>query len=767
MANSSQCVIQALQDTKNAILAERPSSIPKQPLIKANEDVHLQALQVLAAHVKLLLDVPEHLWKMLEKRKYFTAAWLYLLSRVVHRALVQDDLDDEIWQAQGIDVLESFPLVQRQWEVVAQFRSQIIHKAVLSLRDIAASSEEICATLLTLHLLDSRPLPDTLTALLDQRYKSLQILFSKTPSPRGSIREIKKCILLALEFISHTMKSSRDVFEATASQLSLIRKALEFIQTDSAPSGLPSELQLTTQTLLGSLPSSSTFSALPQNLTSYKPHMDINSHFSSLSAAHLDQKVYEWFQRSTDALQISCKTWLLDANNVKVIWSIRSSVRDLLQASATLKLSESDRLKSLFDEVCRERIVTIWQTGLSDAEVAFRDQLTTTVKSVNSSSEVSADASPMAHLFDSPPLPTVSQLEEMPLQKYRTSLQRQLVGRVSLLDNVLRTLEKCAAALQEDLLQVLHGDDSDTFSLITRLKESYQPHAQNLCTAVLNDIEASVNALPDKTESDIHALVFVGRLAEELYSSSSFISNISCDEVVSLDFRQKAKSLYDTIIDRWREFTVLHVLSGHRIAAPLSGLKPLPCVSPSNDLIQSLLSLAEAIQSLGFSRDSSRHIHLADQTLRLFVRRLLDRNWEHNVAQALHDVAFLRKLAEIWGPHWSDVRELLDSRTRHIRQSHNPYFRLISFQNSVVSDLPTDETLSSRSADYIAKTQTILAAVLPYPAKNIPVQSSGKSMSSDKFAALLLRGVPSSEQQYRPAVEVAKPSSRFGLLLIN
>lgn len=70
-------------------------------------DVHLQALQVLAAHVKLLLDVPEHLWKMLEKRKYFAAAWLYLLSRVVHRALVRDDLDDETWQAQGIDVLVS------------------------------------------------------------------------------------------------------------------------------------------------------------------------------------------------------------------------------------------------------------------------------------------------------------------------------------------------------------------------------------------------------------------------------------------------------------------------------------------------------------------------------------------------------------------------------------------------------------------------------------------------------------------------------------
>lgn len=65
-------------------------------------------------------------------------------------------------------------------------------------------------------------------------------------------------------------------------------------------------------------------------------------------------------------------------------------------------------------------------------------------------------------MFDAPPLPTVSQTEDVPLQKYRASLQCQLSGRVSLLDNVLKTLEKCAAALQEDLLQVLTGDDADT-----------------------------------------------------------------------------------------------------------------------------------------------------------------------------------------------------------------------------------------------------------------------------------------------------------------
>jgi conserved oligomeric Golgi complex subunit 1 len=52
-------------------------------------------LQVLAAH-----------WRLLEKKSYYTAAWLFLLSRVVHRALInEDEQDEEGWSSQGIDIL--------------------------------------------------------------------------------------------------------------------------------------------------------------------------------------------------------------------------------------------------------------------------------------------------------------------------------------------------------------------------------------------------------------------------------------------------------------------------------------------------------------------------------------------------------------------------------------------------------------------------------------------------------------------------------------
>jgi hypothetical protein len=41
--------------------------------------------------MKLLLDAPEHLWRLIERREYYRATWLFLLSRGVHRALTHDD----------------------------------------------------------------------------------------------------------------------------------------------------------------------------------------------------------------------------------------------------------------------------------------------------------------------------------------------------------------------------------------------------------------------------------------------------------------------------------------------------------------------------------------------------------------------------------------------------------------------------------------------------------------------------------------------------
>jgi hypothetical protein len=74
----------------------------------------LQTLQLLSAHIKLLLDTPEHIWRLIESKQYYTAAWLFLLARVVHRALISDDEDEQTWNNQGLNVLVRFMLCFRR-----------------------------------------------------------------------------------------------------------------------------------------------------------------------------------------------------------------------------------------------------------------------------------------------------------------------------------------------------------------------------------------------------------------------------------------------------------------------------------------------------------------------------------------------------------------------------------------------------------------------------------------------------------------------------
>ncbi|KAF8323197.1 hypothetical protein DL93DRAFT_2223145 [Clavulina sp. PMI_390] len=186
IASVSKTVTSTLEELEQASTAESGSSV--QPIPRkstaATEASDLPTLQSLSAHMKLLLDAPEQLWRLLEAHNYLHAAWLFLLSRVVYRSLTrdesQDDDDIEIsWAKSGIDVSEQFPLTQRQWETISQFRSQISHKATQSLRMTERTARETCDTLVAILLLDSIAVSDTVSLFLTQRSKALRTLLTK------------------------------------------------------------------------------------------------------------------------------------------------------------------------------------------------------------------------------------------------------------------------------------------------------------------------------------------------------------------------------------------------------------------------------------------------------------------------------------------------------------------------------------------------------------------------------------------------------------
>ncbi|KAF9459829.1 hypothetical protein BDZ94DRAFT_1198976 [Collybia nuda] len=796
ISRSSQRVKEALEETKVAILSQEEPILPRKPSVSGSNDGHLHILQLLSAHMKLLLDAPEHMWRLIERKKYYPAAWLLLLAGVVHRVLVRNDDDDGqgggAWRNQGIDVLEQFPLIQRQWDAVSQFRSQIIHKATISLREHSTAVEDTCAALLTLHLLDSRPLMETFSVFLGQRTRTLQTMVSwnyqsDVPNTsdkqingeplelkvnvlsefrRNPVNKIREATHTALGVISQTCTTARNIFHDHHPQAPLVRRVLEYIQSDSStllPMSLPPELRLTTQTLLTTLPSSTHLLLLPQSLRSYKPYVDLNSPASSIQQSQFAQRLGEWFHRSSMTLYTAVETWFDKLESIKELWSVRSSTRVWL-LSSQLEQEEIAQLISGLDGLCQQRAIAIWRLKLGVALKIFEERLDSATSGLNMKSGGDLELSLAEFLFQAPPLPLLSHTSTRPtdvfFQKYKTSLRRQIVGRVSLLDELLSILERCATTIQQDLSRI-KSSGNEAQEIVKRLTDTYRPEADILCTGVVRSLETIYPKL--NSANQLPGLVLLGRVTAELTSSCPFISEIGCSPLTVTDFRAQTSALHDNIINRWQEHTVSQIVKDRcqrfrlrnpsttsKIREHLKDEKFSPTYSgsdpssgPSAHLIQSLLSLARSIEQLGAFRDPSRHAKITQKSLRQFIVKYT----QDECPESLDDLAFLWKLAELQGTDWLDTRQFLDDRIET---------KLQPGQDS--------DSLKRTASEFLSRTQILFTSFLPRPPSP---QQTLSSTTVDKFASLLPFGVPIPEQQFQSVIDSAKPSSRFGLLLVE
>ncbi|TRM66104.1 hypothetical protein BD626DRAFT_546460 [Schizophyllum amplum] len=727
ISKSSKRVLQDLEDAKAEILAQEPPPLPQETAVRSDDDLH--TLQQLSAHLKLLLDAPEHLWRLIERKKYFAAAWLFLLSRVVHQALLQNDEDEETWATIWADpvygVQAQFPLIQRQWEVVSQFRSQIIHKATLSLRHHDTAEENACATLLTLHLLDARPLADTFATLFSQRSKTLQTMISRNPREisrpgtpstpttvngsaldsskaatlrRKPVQEVRDAIMAALDLIARTIIVARCIYQDDATSPGLAGRVLHFIQSDASDaSDLPADLALTTQSLLATLPSSTHFQLLPPTLRAYKPYVDLSS-----SSSHLVPHVVQKPETAIDR-------WFADLETVKEVWGVRKAVLKWIAGESGLKGGEASHIEGVFDDVCRQRLVGIWKASFLDTEKTFERQLATVVASWKSGADYTLDGTGHGDgLF----------------HRYKASLRHQLLGRTATLNDSFAYISNNAS-------------DADA-RLIDDLQATCRPNVEDLCSAILRMLESS---LPHaNADVSMQSLLFVGRLADNLTAGSSFLSDAGCSDDYCDEFRVKTRDLYDSVIDRWRTYTVDHIIQQHRLQEPATAATSTASFTPSFALINALSDLSNAIQQLGIQRDQTRQRRLAADTLRVFLG------------------AFLRTHGKqrLWGPGWEDVSARLDAKIEQVRVLHCLSVAVLTLAQLVPQGVIRDVAELERSAAaYLARVQLLLAALLP-------------PREGGKGAGELLRfGVPAIGQEFQPALELARPAARFGLLLVS
>ncbi|KAF9814523.1 hypothetical protein IEO21_05074 [Rhodonia placenta] len=782
MAESSQRVLEACHKMHDVVASIQHPRIQKRSSVE--EDKHLQALQQLSAHLKLLLDAPEHLWRFMEQRTYLHAAWLYLTARAVHQTLLHGDEDvSRNWQAYGIDVSEDMPLVQRQWDTISPFRSQIAHRATLFLREHTASSTETCAALLTLHLLESRPLVETLSIFLAQRSKTLSSLLpqfqGKTtnghahnvpnkdkPSSRARkafVREARQKLQAVLELVSRTLGTARLLFGGGHSEgVPVIQQALHYIETEEASPELPPGLQMTTQSLLANLPSSAHFLLLPVSIKSYKPYVAGTSTSSQFAPGQLRDKLNNYFDQSVASIRHALEQWVAHLETAREVWDVRTVSSKLVKSLEGLDSRERAQLRSLLDDVSQRQVTSLWKSALADIETSFRERVDHALDALRNNANVQrADVQPVQYLFEQAPLPSASQVglnlssAASSFQRYKTTLQRQLHGRTPLIDDILNTVERYARELHEDI-DAVRSRDEDSRTLAEQMIQNYRPEAEAFCSRLAQSMEETADLSDDGGKY----------LRLEGYSLKTD-GHVGCSDVALDACRKKLEALQYRTYQRWQDYVLDRIVSAHwpadsysegtsnasnGIAAQDRTAIGSPPTRPSSALLQALLALVTSIQDLGVFIDSERRQRIAADSLRDLIIRMLDQIYlpirvsGRMSAQDVWDLRFIRGITELWGNAWSGIVHRLEW--------------MVSKMQEKQPQLDIDKSL----AENLSRVQILLAPMLPPPSLSEP---SASLSDRGKSAGLLCYGQPVIEQQFHSALDLVKPSARFGLLLVG
>lgn len=207
---------------------------------------------------------------------------------------------------------------------------------------------------------------------------------------RTAASDVWRPLRAILDALSVTLKIAREVFRETEGSPSLIRQILALSQTNNSnhlTSFMHTELNLTTQSLLASLPNSNVFNSLPQDIKAYKPFVDVQSPSTSVNQSILTSRVNEWFKQATARLHSSASSWFNPLGSMKKVWVTRTSFYDWLLANSHLEMEDRQVLSSMLEDVVKMRIRKIWESALDKLFSDFYDNVNRSLTSISEENE--------------------------------------------------------------------------------------------------------------------------------------------------------------------------------------------------------------------------------------------------------------------------------------------------------------------------------------------------------------------------------------------
>ncbi|EJD03576.1 uncharacterized protein FOMMEDRAFT_145857 [Fomitiporia mediterranea MF3/22] len=783
MSHSSKRVLDTVTRMKQIVSSDLRAQASPSGAKKGSEveDAQLKIFQCLAAHLKLLLDAPEHLWRLLERKRCLHAAWLFLLARVVYRSLVNEgEVEGQDWIQHGIHVKDQFPLVQRQWESVSQFRTQISHRATLSLREQSLEPRDLCGAVLSLHLLDSLPLSDALDVFLKQRSRMLQNLYvtikeswgkdAKTSSAparsvsRERIKNVWDAFRSILGAIVGTVGGARAVFrEHVDGSPSMITQVLMFTQSDSPhpEESLPLELRLSSQALLSSLPNSNHFLALPVDIRSYRPFIDLESHSSTINTRALNAKLRTWFADATKHLHEAAGSWLSHLGTVKNVWELRSSALEWISASTDLLDGDDIKeLRTLVDNLCGTRIQEIWKTALENLSSSFRNNLHSLVEAVQEEREdCHFELSPVEFLLSAPPTPSVTHaslnvpLAQSSFNRFKHGIQQRIDGMTPRIDTLLSDTESATVKLRDDLDRAFTDDQDDTFRTL------YASDSEKAAGELVTSVEGLLGAETEDSGERKKRLYLLARIAQKL-SISPLISYLRCSAAFSDECHARARRIYDVCVEKCATIAIASARDTFlgEPTAKSHTINHTPTL-PSNtspQLMNALLSLVESVEKFGHFKDDTQRSAVAKTILIRFVDVIaesLQQSKRQPDLQLIRDLDFLKAICDEWG---TPLKKSASSLDRTIEKS---YQALPSHIRESHLEIKTE---MQRSISQSISNVRLLLSPLMAPLDVSSLKPSSSEADKRRPSTSSVGG----EREMHPPLNLVKPSPRFGLIWV-
>ncbi|XP_068241902.1 conserved oligomeric Golgi complex subunit 1-like [Palaemon carinicauda] len=330
----------------------------------------------LAVQVKLLVTIPETLWSLTEHGQYLQATQLLLLAHHTHTALQLSP--------NAAKVTSWFPVIERQWASITQFRSTIVRGCSNLISTEVDDTQAVLDAMVSIMLVEGCSSKELLSRVLQLRHSSLMAVVTPKPSAiaKAQISQFVTLFVASLNIIYA-------IFAEENGKSLLERRLQEVVQIEGDDSSPVSLLQ----------ESSLTLSFLPQSIRQFRP--SVHGSTEALGNQFVKTKVITWLNSVLGEVSQSLSTLLSFTTSVKALAMIRSSVWEICEEkiewtqwnkiTGTLYGDKLDPWDSLVRNQVTERARQVISSQLSSMKEAIIQMVTKLASDIAADPKIAHD----------------------------------------------------------------------------------------------------------------------------------------------------------------------------------------------------------------------------------------------------------------------------------------------------------------------------------------------------------------------------------------